>query len=165
MLCLSFSFGLAFLSFVWFLLLTLPTIPCFFSSSFFVLTFTPIFLYKRIWAFMGQIILTRSRGFWAQFVFICRCHSAEELYFAADLYSTADLRQIYILSLDLSCFSLFFLVGLWALIFIELLPHGLLDMNSQKWASTIFFDENVNNKLNKVHYHIKTPNNLKNTSL
>ena len=34
-------------------------------------------------------------------------------------------------------------------------------MDSQKWASTIFFDENVNNKLNKVHCHIKTPQQFK----
>ena len=51
--CFVFSFGLAFLSFIWFLLLTLLTVPCFFSSCFFISIFTPILLYKRIWAFVG----------------------------------------------------------------------------------------------------------------
>ena len=53
---LSFSFGLVLLSFTWFLLLTLPAIPCFFSSCFFILVFMPIHLYKMIWAFVGQIM-------------------------------------------------------------------------------------------------------------
>ena len=89
--CVCLSFGLAFLSFIWFLLLTLPAVPCFFSSCFFISIFTPIFLYKRIWAFVGQIMLTGLKGSWAQFVLICQNHSAEELYFVTDLYSMADL--------------------------------------------------------------------------
>ena len=84
------SFDLAFLFFLQFLLLTFPDVPCFFSSCFFILVFTPILLYKRIWAFVGQIILIGSKGFWAQFALICRSHSAEELYFAADLYFAAN---------------------------------------------------------------------------
>ena len=88
---LSFSFGLAFLSFTWFLLLTLSAVPCFFSSCFFILVFTLFLLHKRIWAFVGQIMLTGSKGSWAQFVFVCQSHSARELYYAADLYSAADL--------------------------------------------------------------------------
>ena len=54
-----------------------------------------------------------------QFVFICQSHSAEELYSATDLRFVVDLRWICILSLDLSCSSVF-LVSLWALIFIGL---------------------------------------------
>ena len=42
------SFGSTFLFFMQFLLLTLSTVPCFFSSYFFILVFTPILLYKRI---------------------------------------------------------------------------------------------------------------------
>ena len=52
----------------------------------------PILLHKRIWAFVGQIMLTGSKGSWVQFVFVCRSHSARELYYAADLYFAADLR-------------------------------------------------------------------------
>ena len=48
-------------------------------------------LYKRIWAFVGQIMLIGSKGSWAQFIFICQSHSARELYSAAKLYFTADL--------------------------------------------------------------------------
>ena len=87
---LSFSFGLAFLSFTWFLLLTLPAIPCFFSLCFFISVFTPILLYKSTLAFVGQIILIGSKGSWAQFVFVYRSHSAKELYSAADLYSATN---------------------------------------------------------------------------
>ena len=56
------SFSLTFLFFTHFLLLTLPVVPCFFSSYFFILAFTPVLLYKRIWAFVGQIMLTSSKG-------------------------------------------------------------------------------------------------------
>ena len=55
------SFGLIFLSFTQFLLLTLSTVLCFFSSCFFILVFTSILLYKRIWAFMGQIIFINQK--------------------------------------------------------------------------------------------------------
>ena len=56
----SFVFSLILFSFSFthFLLLTLYIFPCFFSSSFFILVFTPILLYKRIWAFAGQIVFT-----------------------------------------------------------------------------------------------------------
>ena len=90
------SFGLAFLSFTQFLLLTLPVVPCFFSSYFFILVFTPIFLYKRIWVFVGQIMLTGSKRSWAQFVFICRSHSARELYSATKLYSAANRFPLHL---------------------------------------------------------------------
>ena len=56
------SFDLAFLSFMQFLLLTLFVVPCFFSPCFFILVFTPILLYKRIWAFAGQIVFIGSKG-------------------------------------------------------------------------------------------------------
>ena len=48
-----FSFSLAFLSFMRFLLLTLPVVPCFVSPCFFILVFTPIFYTKGfgpLWA-------------------------------------------------------------------------------------------------------------------
>ena len=51
----------------------------------------PILLHKRIWAFVGQIMLTGSKGSWVQFVFVCLSHSARELYYAVNLYSAADL--------------------------------------------------------------------------
>ena len=44
-----------------------------------------------IWAFVGQIMFIGSKGSWAQFALICKSHSAEELYSAAGLYSTANL--------------------------------------------------------------------------
>ena len=56
------SFSLAFLFFRQFLLLTLSVVPCFFSSCFFLLIFTPTLLYKRIWAFVGQIVFTGAKG-------------------------------------------------------------------------------------------------------
>ena len=56
----------------------------------FHISFHAYLLYKRIWAFVGQIMLTGSKDSWAQFVFVCRNHSAKELYSATDLYSTAD---------------------------------------------------------------------------
>ena len=68
----------------------------------FHISFHSYLLYKRIWAFVGQIMLTGSKGSWAQFVFICRSHSAKELYSAADLYSTTDLR------FAVDCFPLHF---------------------------------------------------------
>ena len=85
------SIGLDFLSFTQFLLLTLSVVPGFFSSCFFI--FTHFLLYKRIWTFVGQIMLTRSNGSWAQFALICRSHSAKKLYSAADLYSAIDLHS------------------------------------------------------------------------
>ena len=57
------SFGLAFLSFMQFLLLTLYIVPCFFLSRFFISIFIPILLYKRIWAFVGQIVFDGSKGY------------------------------------------------------------------------------------------------------
>ena len=100
------SFGLAFLSFMQFLLLTLPAIPCFFSSCFFILVFTPIFLYKSIWAFVGQIMLTGSKGSWAQFFFICQSLSTRELYSVANLYSVADRFSLH--------FFLWTFLALWS---------------------------------------------------
>ena len=98
--------------------------------------------------FAGQIMLTGSKGSWAQFIFICRSHSARglysmvKLYFGVDLYSTADLcfavDYFYLhfflwkfLALQSSwwvfgsCFSLGFL------------PHEPLGTDLQKWASTL----------------------------
>ena len=56
------------------------------------ISFHTYLLYKRIWAFMGQIMLTKSKGSWAQFSLICQSHFAEELYFAADLCSATYLH-------------------------------------------------------------------------
>ena len=78
-------------------------------------------------------MLTGSKGPWAQFVFICRSHSAKELYSAVDLYSTTDPFPLHLflwtsLALWFSwlafrpCFSLGFL------------PHGTdskMDINIQ----------------------------------
>ena len=61
---------------------------------------------------MGQIMLTRSKGSWAQFIFVCRSHSARELYYAADLYSAVDMR------FAIDCFPLHFFLwtsfALWS---------------------------------------------------
>ena len=132
------SFGLVFLSFTKFLLLKLPVVPCFFSSCFFILVSTPIFLYKRIWAFGGQIMLTGSKRSWAQFVFIYRRHSARELYSAAKLYFVANrFPCIYFFRL-LLLFGLlggplghafhwaFLYMGFWVRIKKLALTHGFL---------------------------------------
>ena len=57
-----FSLILYSFSFTHFLLLTHFAIPCFFSSCLFILVFTPVLLYKKIQAFVGQIVFTRSKG-------------------------------------------------------------------------------------------------------
>jgi len=74
------SFGLTFLSFTRFLLLTLAAIPCFLLLHLFIIGLTSILLYKRIYAFVGQILFTGSKGSWTQFVLICQSHSVEDLY-------------------------------------------------------------------------------------
>ena len=138
---LSFSFGLAFLSFTWFLLLTLPAVPCFFSLCFFISVFTPILLYKRIWALVGQIMLTGSKGSWTQFVFVCRSHPTKALYSAADLYSAANLYSAadpfplhFFLWISLALWSSWQAFGPWFSLGFP--PYEFLDMDSQKWAST-----------------------------
>ena len=93
-------FPATFVIFLWFGFSFLHVIPAvdtfcrslFLSLCFFISVFTPILLHKRIWAFVGHIMLTGSKGSWAQFVFVCRSHSARELYYAADLYSAVDLH-------------------------------------------------------------------------
>ena len=92
---------------------------------------------------MGQIVLTRSKGFWAQFVFVCRSYSAKELYYAADLYSTVDLYSTADLCFAVDCFH--FHLFLWTFLALRsswctfgpcfslgFLPHELLDMDLQK---------------------------------
>ena len=87
-------------------------------------------------------MLTGSKGSWAQFLFVCRSHSAKELYYAADLYSAADLH------FAIDCFPLnFFLwtsLALWSswwafgpYFSLGFLPRELLDMDLQKLASTL----------------------------
>ena len=56
------------------------------------ISFHTYFLYKMIWAFVGQIMLTGSKGSWAQFVLICQSHSVGELYSTTDLLSIANLH-------------------------------------------------------------------------
>ena len=64
------AFPTTFVIFLWFGFSFLHVIPAvdtscrslFLLSCFFVSVFTPILLYKRIWAFVGQIILTGSKG-------------------------------------------------------------------------------------------------------
>ena len=84
---------------------------------------------------MGQIMLTGSKGSWAQFVFVCQSHFAEELYSAVDLYSAADpFPSHFFLWTSLAlwfswqafepCFSLGFPL------------YGFFDTDLKKWAST-----------------------------
>ena len=127
------SFSLAFLSFTHFLLLTLPIIPCFFSSCFFISVFKPIFFIQKdlglcgpnnvdwIKKVLGPICLCLPKPFYGRSVFCCR------------------LLSLAFLSLDLSCswsswqaFGSCFSLGFP--------PYGLLDTNSQKWASTPGFE-------------------------
>ena len=134
LLCFSFSFGLAFLSFTWFLLLTPPAVPCFFSSCFFILAFTPIKdlgLYgpnnidwiKRV---LGQICLYLLKSFcWktvfcGRSVFCCKfvicCKSAFCCRSAADLYSFFGPFFLFDLlggPLGLDFYWAFFLMGFW----------------------------------------------------
>ena len=111
----------------------------------------PILLYKRIWAFVGQIILTGSKGSYAQSIFVYQSHSTKELYsvanlyFVADLYSTADPFPLHFFlwtSLTLwsswqafgPCFSLNFL------------PHGTDSKNGhQQCVCNCFTLPNVHN--------------------
>ena len=125
--------------FLWFgfsFLHAIPTVPCFFALCYFILVFTPIFLFKRIWAFVGQIMLTGSKGSWAQFVFICRSYSGRELYSVAKLYFAADLYSIA------NCFPLHFFLwtslALWSswwafkpCFSLGFPPCGLLGMDSK----------------------------------
>jgi len=50
--------------------------------------------------------LIGSKGSWAQFVFVCRSHSARKLYYAADLYSAIDLYSTADLCFAVDCFHL-----------------------------------------------------------
>ena len=93
------SFNLAFLSFTQFLLLTLPAVPCFFSSCFFILVFTLILLYKRIWAFCGPNYVA-----WIKRVLGLICLDLSKPFCCRSL-------SLALLSLGLSC-SLVFFVGL-----------------------------------------------------
>ena len=104
------SFGLVFLSLTQFLLLTFSIVPCFFSSCFFILVFTSILLYKRIWAFMD---LYQSKGSCTQFAIIYQGHSIEDLYSTVDLYSAADHFPLHFflspsISVGFCFFSIFF---------------------------------------------------------
>ena len=149
--CHFLQFDFSFLFFTHFLLLTLPVIPYFFSSYFFILVFTPVLLYKRIWAFVGQIMLTSSKGSQVQFILICQSHSTEELYFTVDLYSTTDMYSAADLRFAVDCSPQHFF--LWIFLALQsswwifgpcfslgFLPHGFLDMDSQNWASIIRFE-------------------------
>ena len=104
------------------------------------ISFHTYLLYKRIWAFVGQIMLTGSKGSWAQFVFICRIHSTEELYSTTDLYSVADLYSAVDLHFAVDCFPLHFF--LWT----------LLALRSSWWIfgpcfSLGFFPHGTNSKM------------------
>ena len=98
-------------------------------------------LYKRIWAFVGQIMLTGLKGSCAQFIFICRSHSARELYSAAKLYSVVDLYSAadrfplhFFLWTSLTLWSSWWAFG--PCFSLGFLPHGPFGTNLQKWAST-----------------------------
>ena len=118
-----------------------------------------------IWAFVGQIVLTRSKGSWAQFIFICRNHSARELYSTADLYSAeelysaadlcsvADLYSAVYLHFAVDCFHLHLFLWtfltLWSpwwvfgpCFSLGFLPYGLLDI--------VFAKMGINNGQKKI---------------
>ena len=110
-LCLIFScvsyYVCHFLQFGFSFLHAIPTTDTSYCSLFLFIvllhiSFHTYLLYKRLWVFVGKIMLTGSKGSWAQFSLICRGHSAKELYFATDLKSTADLR------FAVDCFPLHF---------------------------------------------------------
>ena len=130
------SFSLAFLSFMCFLLLTLPAIPCFFLSCFFVSVFKPIFFIQKdldlygpnnvdqIKRVLGSICLCLPKSFCRRTVFYQRT------VFCCRSVFCYRLLSLTFLSLDLSCSSVF-LVGLafhWAF---------FLMVRIQKWASTL----------------------------
>ena len=58
------------------------------------ISFHAYLLYKRIWAFVDQIMSIGSKGSWAQLALICQSHFAEELYSMTDLYSAANLKSV-----------------------------------------------------------------------
>ena len=142
------SFSLAFLSFTQFLLLTLPVVPCFFSSCIFILVFTPIILYKRILAFCGQnnvnwikrvfgpICPDLLKPFYWRIVFCGRSIFCYKFVFCCRFAFYCRSLSLALLSLGLS-YSLVFLVGLWALLFI-----GLFSV----WAFGYRFAKMGNNK-------------------
>ena len=109
------------------------------------------FLYKRIWTFMGQIMLTRSKGSWAQFVFVYQSHSAEELYSTKELYSAADLYSV------IDCFPLHFFLwtflalrsSWWVLLFIGLSSswYGFKNGHQHSYCRLFFL---LQNRLNII---------------
>ena len=124
------SFSLTLLSFTRFLLLTLLDVPCFFLLCFFISVFTPILLYKRIWAFVGQIMLIGSKRSWAKFVFVYRNHFAKELYFVADLYSATNPFLLhFFLWTSLALWSSWQAFGPWFSLGFP--PYGTLGMDSK----------------------------------
>ena len=88
-------------------------------------------------------MLTRSKGSWAQFVFVYRSHSTEELYSAKELYSAADLY------FAADCFPLHFFLwtflalwsSWWVLLFIGLSSswYGFKNGHQQLHYIHIFF--------------------------
>ena len=88
---------------------------------------------------MGQIMLTRSKGSWAQFVFVYHSHSAEELYSTKELYSAADLR-FAVDHFPLHFFLWTFLAlrsSWWVLLFIGLSSswYGFKNGHQQRFSS------------------------------
>ena len=88
--------------FLWFEFSFLNTIPAINTSCYFLFLFivflhisfhTYYFIQKDL-GLCGPIMLTRSKGFWAQFALICWSHSTEQLYSMVDLYSAADLHFV-----------------------------------------------------------------------
>ena len=108
----------------------------------FHIVFTPILLYKRIWAFVGQIMLTGSKGSWAQCLypskpFCWRTVFCGKTIFCCRFVFYCRSPSLAFISLDLSC-SLVFLVGLWALLFHQaFLCMGFWVRIYKKWASTL----------------------------
>ena len=120
-------FPVTFVIFLWFGFSSLHMIhvadtSCYSLFLFIVLfhiSFLTYFLYKRIWASVGQIMLTRSKRVLGP---ICLClpkpFCQRTVFYGRFVFCCRSL-SLALLSLDLSC-SLVFLVGLWALLFIGL---------------------------------------------
>ena len=95
-------------------------------------------------------MLTRSKGSWTQFVFICRSHFVGELYsvFCGRFAFCCRSLSLAFLSLDLSYFFIF-LVSLSALLFIGL---------SCSWAFEYGFAKTcINNWLDMIGQHHLIP--------
>ena len=117
-----------------------------------------------IWVFVGQIMLTGSKGSWAQFVFICRSYSARELYSKAKLYFAVDLY--YIADRFLLHFFLWTSLALWSswwafgpCFSLGFPPYGLLGTNQKmgiKKEQKMKNQQSTSGVLAKDHPNVKS---------